>query len=424
MTAKGTPRKLGPNSTLGSRPGNAPSLVSGAALRRTAQAAMRCRCASWPVSEASRANSAASAGHRRMKSSQSSGGAGLAVLAARAGCAARSTAAVTASGAQNIARRSMVTPGASSLVSGIQVMQTRLRDRAGVYFFNPAILAPILAGGAEGPRGNTEAFAEQPTERSQAFEAYREADGGDVVTGVGRQAAGGFQARLLQKLHGSLPEGQFEHALKMEGREGGDARCRGHRKRLVVTGEQKVVAAIEAAIEFHAGGGPLAGKRLGFAAHLEAQAGQRLGQRVHAVFKPRRGCLRAAQSGIEIGERARDLAGVGAGLGVEPLAKIERRRGWLDVVQVPLGARAAARGQFQEAGLEKRAEGFGLDAAVAFELERIALAIVEDQERIRGEQVVPLRGVIARRSAHHGFERQGSAVIVDFVARAAAVQHG
>src|ERR1022692_1149007 len=41
--AKGTPRKLGPNSTLGSRPGNAPSLVSGAALRRTAQAAMRCR---------------------------------------------------------------------------------------------------------------------------------------------------------------------------------------------------------------------------------------------------------------------------------------------------------------------------------------------------------------------------------------------
>src|ERR1022692_660726 len=222
-----------------------------------------------------------------MKSSQSSGGAALGVLAGRAGCAARSTAA-TASGAQNIARRSMVTPGASSLVSGIQVMQTRLRDRAGVYFFNPAILAPILAGAAEGPRGNTEAFAEQPTERSQAFEAYREAYGGDVVTGVGQQAAGGFQARLLQKLHGSLPEGQFEHALKMEGREGGDARGRGHRKRLVVTGEQKVAAAIEAAIEFHAGGGPLAGKRLGFAAHLEAQAGQRLGQRVHAVFKPRR----------------------------------------------------------------------------------------------------------------------------------------
>src|ERR1019366_1202005 len=50
-------------------------------------------------------------------------------------------------------------------------------------------------------------------------------------------------------------------------------------------------------------------------------------------------------------------------------------------------ARAPAPGQFQEAGLEKRAEGFGLDAAVAFELERIALAIVEDQERIRGEQV-------------------------------------
>src|ERR1039457_6525769 len=165
MTAKGTPRKLGPNSTLGSRPANAPSLVSGADLRRTARAA-------------------------------------LAVLAARAGCAARSTAAATASGAQNIARRSMVTPGASSLVSGIQVMQTRLRDRAGVYFFNPAILAPILAGAAEGPRGNTEAFAEQPTERSQAFEAYREAYGGDVVTGVGQQAAGGFQARLLQKLHG------------------------------------------------------------------------------------------------------------------------------------------------------------------------------------------------------------------------------
>src|ERR1039457_2691552 len=421
MTAKGTPRKLGPNSTLGSRPGNAPSLVSGAALRRTAQAAMRCRCASWPVSEASRANSAASAGHRRMKSSQSSGGAALGVLAARAGCAARSTAAATASGAQNIARRSMVTPGASSLVSGIQVMQTRLRDRAGVYFFNPAILAPILAGGAEGPRGNTEAFAEQPTERSQAFEAYREAYGGDVVTGVGQQAAGGFQARLLQKLHGSLPEGQFEHALKMEGREGGDARGRGHRKRLVVTGEQKVAAAIEAAIEFHAGGGPLAGKRLGFAAHLEAQAGQRLGQRVHAVFKPRSRCLRAAQSGIEIGERARH----GAGLGVEPLAKIERRGRGREVVQVPFGARADARGGLlQEAGLEKRAEGFGLDAAVAFKFERIALAIVENQERIRGEQVVSLRGVIARRSAHHGFERQGSAVIVDFVARAAAVQHG
>src|ERR1035438_10143855 len=54
-----------------------------------------------------------------MKSSQSSGGAALAVLAARAGCAARSTAAATASGAQNIARRSMVTPGASSLVSAI-----------------------------------------------------------------------------------------------------------------------------------------------------------------------------------------------------------------------------------------------------------------------------------------------------------------
>src|ERR1017187_10145182 len=414
MTAKGTPRKLGPNSTLGSRPGNAPSLVSGAALRRTAQAAMRCRCASWPVSEASRANSAASAGHRRMKSSQSSGGAALAVLAARAGCAARSTAAATASGAQNIARRSMVTPGASSLVSGIQVMQTRLRDRAGVYFFNPAILAPILAGAAEGPRGNTEAFAEQPTERSQAFEAYREAYGGDVVTGVGQQAAGGFQARLLQKLHGSLPEGQFEHALKMEGREGGDARGRGHRKRLVVTGEQKVAAAIEAAIEFHAGGGPLAGKRLGFAAHLEAQAGQRLGQRVHAVFKPRRGCLRAAKSGVQIGEGARHRAG----FGVEPLAKIERTCGLIDIIQI------AGRRLFQEARLEKRAEGFGLDAAVAFEFERIALAIVENQERIRSEQVVALRGVIARRAPHHGFERQRGAVIVDFVLRAAAVQHG
>src|ERR1022692_4276604 len=193
MTAKGTPRKLGPNSTLGSRPGNAPSLVSGAALRRTAQAAMRCRCASWPVSEASRANSAASARHRRMKSSQSSGGAALAVLAARAGCAARSTAAATASGAQNIARRSMVTPGESSLVSGIQVMQTRLRDRAGVYFFNPAIWAPILAGGSEGPRGNTEAFAEQPTERSQALQTLPKTIGGDRPPGGGQAGGGRFQ---------------------------------------------------------------------------------------------------------------------------------------------------------------------------------------------------------------------------------------
>src|ERR1035441_3315593 len=139
-----------------------------------------------------------------MKSSQSSGGAALAVLAARAGCAVRSMAAATASGAQNIARRSMVTPGASSLVSGIQVMQTRLRDRAGEYFFDPAIFA-------EAPRGNTEAFAEQPTERSRALEAYGEADGGDFVAGMGQQAAGGFQARFLQELHGSLPEGQLEH---------------------------------------------------------------------------------------------------------------------------------------------------------------------------------------------------------------------
>src|ERR1039457_5283062 len=325
MTAKGTPRKLGPNSTLGSRPANAPSLVSGADLRRTA-------------------------------------GAALAVLAARAGCAVRSMAAATASGAQNIAHRSMVTPGASSLVSGIQVMQTRLRDRTGAYFFNPAILAPILAGGAKGPRGNTEAFAEQPTERSQAFEAYREAYGGDVVTGVGQQAAGGFQARLLQKLHGSLPEGQFEHALKMEGREGGDARGRGHRKRLVVTGEQKVAAAIEAAIEFHAGRRPQTWKRLGFAAHLEAQAGQRLGQRVHAVFKPRRGCVRAAQSGVQIGEGARHRAG----FGVEPLAKIERTCGLIDIIQI------AGRRLFHEARLEKRAERFGMETAGALAFERIA----------------------------------------------------
>ena len=41
-----------------------------------------------------------------------------------------------------------------------------------------------MVGGAEGPRGNAEALAEQPTERSWAFEAYREADGGDTVAGV------------------------------------------------------------------------------------------------------------------------------------------------------------------------------------------------------------------------------------------------
>src|ERR1700722_5285014 len=125
-----------------------------------------------------------------MNSSQSSGGA----APVSAACAGRSMATATANGAQKIARRSMATPGASSLLSGIQVMQTSLRDRPGGYFFNPAIFAKASWGG-------TEAFAEQPTERSQAFKAYSEADGGHVVAGVGQQAASGFQARLLQELH-------------------------------------------------------------------------------------------------------------------------------------------------------------------------------------------------------------------------------
>jgi len=72
---------------------------------------------------------------------------------------------------------------------------------------------------------------------------------------------------------------------------------------------------------------------------------------------------------MQIGEGARDFASLGAGLGIEPLAEIERGDCGIEVVQI--GARG---GMFQETGLEERAERFGLGAAVAFEFKRIALA--------------------------------------------------
>src|SRR5581483_10261423 len=119
MTVNGTPRKLGPNSTFGFNLPNEPNLVSGAALSRTAQAAIRFKYTSWPISDTSFASSAVSAGHSRMKSFQSNADA---VMDPNA-LAGFSTAAAAAKGNQRILRLSTVTPGDNSFESGIQVMQ-------------------------------------------------------------------------------------------------------------------------------------------------------------------------------------------------------------------------------------------------------------------------------------------------------------
>ncbi|HVN06543.1 MAG TPA: hypothetical protein VMT86_19125 [Bryobacteraceae bacterium] len=112
----------------------------------------------------------------------------------------------------------------------------------------------------------------------------------------------------------------------------------------------------------------------------------------------------------------REGASHSAGFGIEPLAEVEGRTVPVDIIQIVLD------GALQEAGLKERAKSFRVGPAAPFKLHRVLLAVVQDQERIRREQIVPLGRVIMGRAAHHRFEGQGRAAVTDLVACTAAVQ--
>src|SRR6266478_3567925 len=110
-------------------------------------------------------------------------------------------------------------------------------------------------------------------------------------------------------------------------------------------------------------------------------------------------------------------------LRVQPFVEVCQREACPDLFELPRrGGRQGVSDVLDKPSLEERGQGFR--GRWTLELQGILLAVIEDQERVFRYQVPPLGCRIECRSARHGLERQGRAVLFNTIALCNPIQQG